>query len=263
MRDPYAVYARHILGLRPLDAIDADPGAAERGSMIHAAIDDFMRAHPDKLPRSALRVLLRTGKQAFGAALAQPGVWAFWWPRFERIAEWFIAHERGYRPEVRVSRSEMWGELVIEAPGGDFTLTAKADRVDELMDGGLAIIDYKTGRIPKKKEIALGFAPQLPLEAAIAAAGGFADMAPGEAARLEFWQLSGGDPAGKTVSAGDDVVLLGADARDGLERLIAHFDDPAVPYLSRPDPEWAPRYSDYVHLARIHEWSVPPAGEAE
>ena len=26
------------------------------------------------------------------------------------------------------------------------------------------------------------------------------------------------------------------------------------PYLARPDPERAPRYSDYIHLARLEEW---------
>ena len=263
MRDPYAIYARHILKLRPLDAIDADPGAAERGSMIHAAIERFMRAHPDRLPKDALAALLRAGKQAFGAALAQPGVWAFWWPRFERIAEWFVEHEGGYRDGIRASRSELRGELVIEAPGGAFTLIATADRVDELVDGGLAIVDFKTGAVPSRQDIALGFAPQLPLEAAIAAAGGFADLPACEAARLEFWRLTGGAPAGERIAAGDDAAQLGREAHAGLERLIARFDDPATPYLSQPDPERAPRFSDYVHLARIQEWSVPGGGAAE
>ena len=263
MRDPYAIYARHILRLVPLDAIDADPGAAERGSMIHAAIERFMRAHPAVLPKDALAALLRAGKEAFGAALAQPGVWAFWWPRFERIAEWFVEHEGDYRNSIRASRSELRGALVIEAPGGDFTLIAKADRVDELTEGGLAIVDFKTGVVPPKQDIALGFAPQLPLEAAIAAAGGFAELPACEAQRLEFWRLTGGDPAGERIAAGEDAARLGREARGGLERLIAHFDDPATPYLSQPDPERAPRHSDYVHLARIHEWSVPGGGEAE
>src|SRR5438874_2113553 len=32
MRDPYGIYARHILRLRALEPLDADPGAAERGT---------------------------------------------------------------------------------------------------------------------------------------------------------------------------------------------------------------------------------------
>lgn len=35
IRDPYAIYARRILGLRPLDALAADPGGSERGTMVH------------------------------------------------------------------------------------------------------------------------------------------------------------------------------------------------------------------------------------
>ncbi|MFM2044075.1 MAG: double-strand break repair protein AddB, partial [Pseudomonadota bacterium] len=42
----------------------------------------------------------------------------------------------------------------------------------------------------------------------------------------------------------------------GLRDLIRRFDDPATPYASVPRPDWAPRYSDYGHLARIAEWSA-------
>ena len=37
IRDPYSVFAREILKLDPLDPIDADPGAADRGTAIHGS----------------------------------------------------------------------------------------------------------------------------------------------------------------------------------------------------------------------------------
>src|SRR3546814_1170634 len=58
MRDPYAVYARHVLRLRALDPIDADPGAAERGSLIHDALHRFVAAYPGALPPDAFERLL-------------------------------------------------------------------------------------------------------------------------------------------------------------------------------------------------------------
>lgn len=256
MRDPYAVYARHVLKLSALDPIDADPGAAERGQFIHAALDAFVRTYPDRLPPDALESLHRFGKEAFGALLDQPSIRAFWWPRFERIAAWFLAEERARRAVARPLATEVRGKLTLDAPGGPFVLTAKADRIDRVEGDRLAIIDYKTGQPPNDREVRLGKAPQLPLEALIAMAGGFEGVAPAEVAELAFWHLSGGEPAGHARPLKEDPAVLAAEARDGLRRLVALFDDERTPYRSQPRPGWAPKYTDYAHLARVAEWSA-------
>jgi len=264
MRDPYTVYAGKILRLDALEPIDADPGAAERGNFIHAALDAFVRVFPDALPVDAERQLLAFGADAFGAALDRPGVRAFWWPRFERIARWFVALERERRKSLAEIRSEIKGGLVLDGPAGLFELTAKADRLDRQRDGGLVLIDYKTGLVPSAKDVELGFSPQLSLEAAIAAAGGFAGVAAAPVASLEYWRLSGGDPAGEiSAPAKDEASLraLIAEAWQGLADLVARFDDAATPYRAVPRPEKAPRYSDYAHLARVKEWSVAEDSE--
>ncbi len=263
MRDPYAIYARHILRLRVLDPLDADPGAADRGTMIHNALDSFISRYPHALPADMRGALIAAGENAFGEALALPGVWAFWWPRYLAVADWFAGLEGLYRLDVAKTHTEVMGRLEIAGPAGPFELVAKADRVDQLKDGTLSIIDYKTGATPSKIEIGLGFAPQLPLEAALAIQGGFNGVAPAPVSCLEFWRLSGGDPAGERVPAGADIALLAEAAHDGLERLVAKFDDPATPYLSRPDSGRAPRWSDYEHLARVQEWSVVDGGGDE
>src|SRR5690606_15324021 len=135
---------------------DADPGAAERGTFIHQALDEFVRAFPKEMPPDALERLLALGRSAFGEALARPGVAAFWWPRFERIAAWFVAEELEYRETVAETQTELRGEIRIPGPAGPFRLTAFADRVDRLRSGAVSIIDYKTGGVPTKKEIAAG-----------------------------------------------------------------------------------------------------------
>lgn len=253
MRDPYGIYARHVLALRALDPIDADPGAAERGQFIHAALDAFVRAFPDGLPHDAHARLIAIGRDAFGAALDRPGVRAFWWPRFERIVDWFLEVEAARRPALAASVTEAKGRLVL----GDFTLTGFADRIDRLESGGLVILDYKTGGVPKEDDVASGLSPQLPLEALIAEAGGFANVEAAKVEALEYWRLSGATPAGeiRTLAEGDPRALIEA-ARAGLLALIAKFADPSTPYLSRPDPVSGPRYSDYDHLARVKEWST-------
>lgn len=262
MRDPYAIYARHVLKLEPLDAIDADPGAADRGSFIHHALDRFQREWRGDLDDAAYLRLVEIGREAFAGALDRPGIWAFWWPRFERTARWFIDHERARRAHARPLASECRGELKIIGPAGDFLLVAKADRIDRLVatgagskEGGLAIIDYKTGAIPSKADVETGFAPQLLLEAVMARQGGFAGVPAAEVTQLGYWRLSGGDPAGEDKPIRGDIATLTDDALAGFERLVARFDDPKTPYLARPRPDKAPRYGDYDHLARVKEWS--------
>jgi ATP-dependent helicase/nuclease subunit B len=263
IRDPYAIYTKKILRLRALDPIDADPGAADRGRFVHAALDAFLRDCPGDLPEDAEARLVALGREQFGAALERPGVRAFWWPRFLRIARWFVAQERARRPSLATISSERSGRLALAAPAGAFTLTAKADRIDRLRVGGLVLIDYKTGSLPMPGDVEKGFSPQLPLEAAIAEAGGFTGLAAEPVAALEYWRLSGGDPAGEPRALGDDdrtCSALIAEARVGLARLIAHFDQQRTPYRAQPRPEKAPRYSEVAHLARVKEWA---SGESE
>jgi ATP-dependent helicase/nuclease subunit B len=253
LRDPYAIYARHILGLRPLDELDADPGRAELGTVIHRALDAFFRRFPQEMPDNAEEELLGIGREQFGAVLSRPGVWAFWWPRFARIARWLVNEERVRRLGIIESLSECEGSWTLQGRGAPFTITAKADRIDRLADGGFLLVDYKTGAVPSAKQVQTGFAPQLPLEGAILRGGGFKGVS-GSPGALEYWRLSGGEPAGERcpIDAGDPGALIDRVVAR-VEALINRFDDPATPYLAVPSPLWAPRYSDYRHLERLAE----------
>jgi ATP-dependent helicase/nuclease subunit B len=256
VRDPYAVFAKRVLELRPLDAIEEDPGATQRGSFIHHALDSFTAAYPGDLPADAFDRLLDHGREAFGETLTRPGVWAFWWSRFAQISAWFVAHERARRETIELVAGEAAGTLDLDVPGGPFVLKARADRIDRLASGTLAIIDYKTGQIPTKTEVERGVSPQLPLEALIAEAGGFPDLAAAPVEVLSYWQLMGGQTGGRERDASGKTAETIAAARDGITRLIAAFDDPATPYLARPRPGAQPRFSDYDHLTRFLEWGI-------
>jgi len=257
IRDPYAIYARHILKLEPLDPLDADPTVAERGSFIHEALEQFLKATGDGLPADAYEKLLELGRKAFGPALDRPTVLAFWWPRFRRIARWFVAQESVYRPRLAGSIAETKGELVLELAGcRPFTLRGKADRIDRLKSGGLAIIDYKTGGVPTNNQIETGYAPQLPLEALIASAGKFASVAPSPVAELAYWRLMGGRDIAQIIPVKPDAMILAAAARLQLEKLILAFEDPAMPYHPLPDPDFVPKFRLYDHLSRRAEWGV-------
>lgn len=264
IENPYEIFASRVLGLRPLDPLEADLGAADKGTMIHNALDAFARAHPDRVPNDALDILLEMGRQAFGAdTLARPAVWAFWWPRFVRIAEWFIAEERIRRPRLSMSRTEIKGTLSISVGAMDFTLSAEADRIDRFQRGGYAILDYKTGGMPSAKKVALLAAPQLPLEAAILASGGFPEVAPEPILELAYWKLTGGDPAGQVqTNNAADPNDLAVSVREKLEALIHAYTDPDRGYPAVPRASFEPLFDDYGHLSRRKEWGLSEAGGA-
>ena len=265
IRDPYAIYARHVLGLRRLDPLDTEIGAAERGTVIHQILDKFVRAHPAQLSLDDLAGLREIGRQHFDALLSRPGVRAFWKPRFDDIAGWFlnwdmINRQRGATP----IGLEVSGEREFAAPAGPFRVRAIADRIDRTASGGLAIYDYKTGSNPTDKQIEAGFAPQLPLEGAIAQSGGFANIAPAEVEKLALLRIRGIDPAGeekqipkKDADPGETIEQ----AWRGLCELIACFDDPDTAYVSRRAPMFVHDKGDYDHLARVREWSGAENGD--
>ncbi|MDA0368003.1 MAG: double-strand break repair protein AddB [Proteobacteria bacterium] len=265
VRNPYGVYAKKVLGLRPLDPIDSEPGAADRGSFIHQALDDFVSAYTDILPDNAVEELHRFGKKAFGDTLNEPIVAAFWWPWFEQIADWFIGFERTRRQTTKTIVSEAKGRWTFDGPHGPLTVTAKADRIDRLPDGSLSVIDYKTGAVPRQEDVKLGLSPQLSVEAVIAEEGGFEGIPPTPVSELAYWKL-GGAAAGKLhpVRVNEDeggIAALIAEARNGIEAIIYKFDNPDTPYLCRPRPFAEPRFDDYEHLARFKEWAAE--GEVE
>lgn len=259
VRDPYAVHARRILKLRPLDDVDEEPSAGERGTMIHDALHDFL-APGGALPADALERLLGIGRGHFAPLMDRPVVRAVWWPRFERLARWFVDWERARRATgTRTLAVECRGELRL--PSG-FLLTAEADRIDARPDGTLGIVDYKTGTVPSYRQVEVGFSPQLPLEAAIALAGGFPGVAALPPGELLHVRLTGGATPGeaKPVRAwrgpGKSPEELARDALAGLAKLVDAYADPRRPYLARPRVRWKSAHAEYDHLARVAEWSA-------
>jgi ATP-dependent helicase/nuclease subunit B len=253
-RDPYAVYARHILRLKPLDPLDADPSAAELGSALHDALARFIqRLGAGALPANAVDLLVQDGDTALRDVLDKPGVWAFWRPRVARMARWFVANETARRLAGTLPlETEIKGELAFAAPAGAFTLEGRADRLDRQADGTLAIIDYKTGTVPTKEDVDLGFAPQLALEAVLAEAGKLGGHA-GKVTALEYWRLAGRD-GGEIKPVRGDVRALVDQARAGFEALIAAYDRPEKRYPAAPRSARAARFNDYLQLARTFEW---------
>jgi ATP-dependent helicase/nuclease subunit B len=255
--NPYAIFAKHVLKLDALPSLGSLPGPAERGQVIHAALKRFADAHPDDLPPNIVDALMSHADDVLHDYLASPRVSAFWRPRFKRFAQWFAQTEHDRRAAITRIGSEVSGELEFASPAGPFKLVARADRIDLREDGHLIITDYKTGTPPRNAAVRSGAAPQLPLEAAIAVAGGFEGFAAASVADLRYIAATGGLVPGNEQSvANDDAGALAANSVEKLQRYIEEFDQPETPYLVLRRSAFNYDYDDYAHLARVAEWSA-------
>jgi ATP-dependent helicase/nuclease subunit B len=262
IRDPYALYARRILGLEELDRIDADPSAADRGLILHQIFHEFTARNKGVLGPEAADQLLEIGANIFERHIDRPGVRAFWWPRFERIARWFIGIEDMLREAVAEQLTETGGMLEFDAPGGTFKITARADRIDVMVSGLVRLIDYKSGQVPSIDQVKASFSPQLPLEAAIAQAGGFEGLGAVETGELIYIRTTGAETPGEVrlvSSAQLPAAAAAARALDGLKALVRQYDDPAQAYLPSVARDFETKPRTYDHLARYREWALNPA----
>ena len=260
LRDPYTIYAKYVLRLTPLDPVDLAPGAAERGTVIHAAIGEFTQRYAERLSSDPARDLIELGRPHFAPLDDFPEARAFWWPRFERIARWFAGWELQRRPGIAAVAAEIRGELEIPLAAGAFRLRGIADRIERRADGRYVILDYKTGSARTEKQVRTGLAPQLTLEAAILRKGGFPEIAAGASvAQIGYVLLKGGARPGESKLIDFTVGTADSQADRSLDKLTAlakSFDDESQPYRSLVHPMWTTHYGDYDHLARVKEWSA-------
>ena len=261
--DPYAWYAKRVLRLSPLEALDADADAAEYGNLVHGMVAEWLRlCGGDPWCADAATHFEAATEIALTEVAPRPGLVAYWRPRLARIAEFVLTTERA-RGHVRERRAEVAGELALDC---GVTLHGRADRVDILQDGALAILDLKTGTPPSGAQMADGRAPQLPLEAAMAARGAFAGIAALPVAELSHWHVSGGWEAGAVHDfrpKGGSLEEVTEDTLIQVEALARAFLLSGRPFLARPHPARAPKGGEYDHLSRIREWGGAVAGDAE
>jgi ATP-dependent helicase/nuclease subunit B len=255
MADPFAFYASKILRLKKLEAVDAEPGYAWRGTIIHDilhlwATDD--KCDPDKLE---LRIEALLSNPA-----VHPALRAMWQPRIADSLRWVAAQTQEMLNEQRkliVAEADGYVEL------DGIKIKGRADRIDRLADGSLAVVDYKTGQAPSNKAVKAGFALQLGL-IALMAQGGHIKDAVGTASLFEYWSLTkrskdGGFGQIKSatalkekddkVAAEDFVAFAKAKALEAIQNWITGNEA----FTAKLHPEFAP-FADYDQLMRLQEW---------
>jgi ATP-dependent helicase/nuclease subunit B len=275
-RDPYAIYARHILKLLPLEPIDPELDNRERGTLLHACLEDYARREPPIDAEQAAAFLREIGTTHFESIRQERELYQFWWQRFLSIIPDFVAFDRARRDAGWRVLTELHGKVALALPSGEaITISGRADRVEIGNDAMLAIFDYKSGAAPTDKAIARGLAPQLPITAALARQGAFRDVAAGgNVSELAHVLIGGTDPLETRmidpIKAG--TATLDALAEDNWRALtdeLAAYAAGSLAYVSRKAPRFANREGDYDHLARVREWQavgrddVDGAGEDE
>uniref|UniRef100_UPI0025F7DA37 PD-(D/E)XK nuclease family protein n=1 Tax=uncultured Paracoccus sp. TaxID=189685 RepID=UPI0025F7DA37 len=256
--DPYAVYAKRVLGLRPLPALRPEPDAALRGQTLHAIVESWLGTKPDPaMSHDALKGrFLALTAAILEREVPWPAARAFWAARMARIADRIVTDELARLAEGRPVVVEKRGKLALGDM--DLTLTAKPDRIDLLHDGRVMIYDYKSGKPPTDRQIA-AFDKQLILEAAMARRGGFDALGPVDVAGLRYIQLGG---EGETHPR-DYSPALEEENWAGFGRLIAAYLAGDTGFTSMRAPEQTSYAGDYDHLARFGEWSLADAPQAE
>ena len=254
LRDPYAIYASKILGLRKLDPLGEAFDQRYLGILFHKVLEDYvaepqLKSEDERVRRLAELYEHHAADHGLGAAHDR-----FWRARateaFRFLAEWDGARRLIGEPVV----IEGDGAASLDLDGESFTLTARADRIDKLADGAAFIIDYKTGAPPSLDQVKTSFSPQLPLTGLIVEIGGFAEFGAAPVAGFEYVRVISRKENEKFAGAdGGDAKQFIDDARDGLEDILRHFADGDQPYLSQPRPQFMNEFGDYDHLARRKE----------
>jgi ATP-dependent helicase/nuclease subunit B len=258
--DPYAIYARKILNLRELDALDEESDQSLFGEIVHAGLAAFFDADKDGCAKAgAVEALTLRLQTTMRESRPRAALEAWWAARLARVAAWVVALEQSRRAEWGVPRAllhEQKGELAL--PGG-FVLTGRADRIERAADGSVSLIDYKTGVIPAASAVESGGAPQLPLEAVMAEAGVFGEDFCAAVTELTYVKLAG------RAEAGEETRLFGKKpdklrevietAGAALQDLFDKFADEATAYLAAPHPSRENKYDAYSGISRRAEWA--------
>lgn len=256
IRDPYAIYARYILRLEPLNPLQKMPDALLRGITLHTVMEEFVKtasADPSLRTRAKLSALAR---DILKRDVPWPAARLIWLARFESVIDGFLTEEAKRAHDARFLRAEAKGAL--ELPDIGFTLTGKGDRFDILSDGSLAIYDYKTGA-PPNKAVRKYFDKQLPLSALMASAGAFEAVPAEPVGKLAYIGL--GSSAGENMLAPEEYDT--ATVLSEFKALILAFFAPDKGYPSRRAIQSEEYEGDYDHLARYGEWSSADAPTPE
>lgn len=249
IRDPYAIYAERVLGLRALDPLVQSPDAPTRGTVIHKILEKLIKSGIEPDAPDARDTMMEITQSVLEDECPWPTIRRMWTARIERVADWFL--------ETEIERRQNGTPAFFEEPGRvnvgalDFAIKGKADRIDETPDGQVILYDYKTGQVPTQPQ-QINFDKQLLLEAAMVERGAFAKIGPKRAADAQFIGLGGTPsivkaplakhPTDEVWTQFEKLMQTWAQQDRGYTARLALFSQSDVGYFD--------------HLSRFGEWDL-------
>lgn len=244
IRNPYAFFAKKILLLRKIDDLAREYNMADFGNFVHKAIDIYTK----DLNSGRKSDILNIASEILKQARCNEFIYNSWMAKFVKISRDFIAFDNQRRQKNNLNiKSEINGFLDIKlGDNKNITITARADRI-ELMSKNIAIIDYKTGSLPSKKDIDHGLSPQLLVEGLIAAQGqGFLR---GELIELIYVKLSLSSPSFETsiINFTDELLSF---TQSGINKILENYLKEDFLFLPSPNKKILLKYNEYSHLEK-------------
>lgn len=243
--DPYSLYARYILQLRPFDALDAEPEAKDFGILAHRALhglSEHWNRH-ESPPEAA--TLSTMADEALAPFANRPNVQLFWRPRLGAALEYVNAQEILRREQAMRTESEQpISGMIALASGRSITLEGRIDRLE--VGEQRHLVDYKTGTPPTLKDVTEGRAVQLLAYAMLLSAQGR------QPDTLEYWGLPSGKREGNIAWLAWDEFTASA-FESQLRAALDCFMDPSTPLLAQPVIQRS--HGDYDGISRYDEWA--------
>jgi ATP-dependent helicase/nuclease subunit B len=229
MQNPYFIYCKKILRLKPLNEIDYKASYAEFGSFVHKALEEYLKNSQIDF------------KQIFDEFFIEQEAKIIWWPKFQKFFANFLNRNQKFLQFDNLL------EVKCEAKINNILLHGRIDRV-ALSENSAIIFDYKTGAIPSKKQVQAGLDAQLTLAALILIENELQNC---EISALKYWKLSNENEESAEIIAknNEEVELLIESARVGLQKLFDYFSKQENAYVARNNLD----YDDFKHLARFDD----------
>lgn len=249
IRDPYGLYIKRCLNLKPLNPISLQITPSQKGQIFHEILHLYICQHPsppffeqdlNNLAKNILKPLKNI----------DPYLHFLMLNKMQKIS----AYTANYL-NIKNSRhilTETKGQCILHCENDPIILYAMADRID-IATNSIDIIDYKNGTPPSFKKVEELFSPQLLIEALLWCKGSFYKKDSIGSIKVSYWHL-------KSNNVGVNVSSLNVnnDVLQQVElKLTALFNTMLcqnTPLMACPSPNIIATYHPYKHLERLDEW---------
>lgn len=227
--DPYSLYARKILRLKPLKEIDYENSFAQFGSFVHEALEKFIKDGKENFDDIFENYFSSQKEKLIFKA------------KFKAIFKEFLQKNEIFKDQKNLVEKEVKLQI------GEFVINGKIDRIIISKENNAEIIDYKTGTPADNITVKLGHEPQL----TIAALALLDEKIVENISALKYWKLSGNESSQIKLAYKKEEELphLLQAAKFGLEKLFNHFKNENNGYIATSYS----KYDDYMHLKRLNK----------